>query len=91
MLNLWLPDQRSIGEEPYRTARSPLAKDGSNPSVVIFILMVGNAFFRTGVLDRSVDVRHKFRCEGHLTGGSHYERILENSGRSNPFLVPCHC
>jgi hypothetical protein len=68
MIDLWLPGQRPIGEEPEVMARCMSGEELVDDSVVILLGVIDDARFWTRILQHTMNLRHKAGRERNLTG-----------------------
>jgi hypothetical protein len=68
VINLWLADQRSLGEEPEAFVRCMRAQEVADERIVFLLRVVDEVRVGSGVLHHTMDLRHKAGCERHLTG-----------------------
>ena len=69
VLQLGLPDQGAIGEEPRVRPAGMRGDEASHESVVILVGVVGPGRIRAGILQDAMDLRHMPGRERHPTAG----------------------
>jgi hypothetical protein len=68
VIDLWLPEQRPIGEEPEVLAQCMGAQEVVNDRIVILLSVVDDIGVWTRVLQHTMDLRYKAGRESQLAG-----------------------
>ena len=68
LIDLRLPNQRPVGEEPRVLLKRMSGQERADHRIVILLRVVNDGGVWPGVLHHSMNLRHETGSKGHLTG-----------------------